>query len=255
MSSNFQLIKSTQFNGLAFDCYKDTDTQNSSSKEFWATREQIGRLLGYEDPVDAIKKIHKRNSERLDKFSRGDKMSLVEGERTVVREVTIYSFKGLLEICRCSNQPKAHQVIDFLWDIADEIRLTGSYNAPKGNVTLEAARLLQHMIDNPAYQMTKRSRESVSRYIFKLITGEDLDTFTENDQAELDSKHSEEIFSNIKRLRKALHLTQEALASLLGIHRNTVGRWENGIQKPNEELQSALAKLFNRPIEEILSNQ
>ena len=248
MSGNFQLVKSTQFNGFEFDCYKDTDNENTSSKEFWATREQIGRLLEYEDPTDAIAKIHKRNPERLDMFSRVDKLSSVEGARTVVREVTLYSFKGLLEICRCSNQPKAHQVIDFLWDIADEIRLTGSYNVPKGNVNLEAAKLLQDMMGNPAYPMTKRSRESVTRYIFKLITGEDLDTFTENDQAELNSKCS------IRRFRKALHLTQEALANLLGIHRNTVIRWENSTRKPSEEIQETLAKLFNCPIEEILRN-
>ena len=86
-------------------------------------------------------------------------------------------------------------------------------------------------------------------------TGEDLEVFTENDQAELDTKCNKEIFNNIRRLRKALHLTQEALASLLGIHRNTIGRWENGTQKPNEELQEALVKLFKHPIEEILNNQ
>lgn len=255
MSSNFQLVKSTQFNGLNFDCYQDTDSRNSSSKEFWATREQIGTLLGYENPEVAITKIHQRYPERLEKFSTVTKLVRVEGARTVVREVTLYSFRGLLEICRRSNMPKADAVMDFLYDIADEIRLTGSYNAPKENITLEAARLLQHMIDNPAYQMTKRSRESVTRYIFKLITGEDLETFTENDQAELNSKCNQEIFSNIKRLRKALHLTQEALASLLGIHRNTIGRWENGTQNPSEELQEALVKLFKRPIEEILSSQ
>ena len=39
----------------------------------------------------------------------------------------MYSFRGLLEICRYSNQPKADAVMDFLYDLADEIRRTGSY--------------------------------------------------------------------------------------------------------------------------------
>ena len=253
MSNNFQLVKSCHFNGIEFDCYQDTDSQNSSSKEFWATREQIGELLEYAEPMKAIAKIHERNPERLDNFSTIVKLTTVEGGRPVTRDFMVYSFKGLLEICRCSNQPKAHKVIDFLWDIADEIRLTGSYNAPNSQSNLEAAKLLQNMIDNPAYPLNKRSRESITRYIFRLVTGEDLTDFVEKDNAAYE--HKKEVFTNIRRLRKALHLTQEALASLLGISRHTVLRWENGTQKPCEEIHEALVKLFNRPIEEILSTQ
>jgi anti-repressor protein len=44
-----------------------------------------------------------------------------------MQSTTIYSFKGLLEICRYSNQPKANEVMDFLWEVADEIRRTGYY--------------------------------------------------------------------------------------------------------------------------------
>ena len=122
---NMMLVKSTDFNGIPFECYKDSAQDNSS--DFWATRTQIGLLLGYADPEDAIKKIHLRNKERIDKFSRGDKMSRVEGERVVTREVTVYNFRGLLEICRYSQQPVANNVMDFLYDIADEIRRAGFY--------------------------------------------------------------------------------------------------------------------------------
>jgi hypothetical protein len=41
-------------------------------------------------------------------------LSGVEGERTVTRSVKVYSFKGLLEICRYSNQPKANAVMDLV---------------------------------------------------------------------------------------------------------------------------------------------
>ena len=126
---NMMLVKSTDFNGIPFECYKDSAQDNSS--DFWATRTQIGLLLGYADPEDAIKKIHLRNKERIDKFSRGDKMSRVEGERVVTREVTVYNFRGLLEICRYSNQPAANAVIDFLWEIADDIRKNGMYLTDK----------------------------------------------------------------------------------------------------------------------------
>ena len=122
MTSNLQLVKSAQFNGIQFDCYAQDGQQDIS--DFWATRTQIGQLLEYENPKDAIAHIHMRNKERLDKFSRVVNLSTPEGG---TQNTTIYDFKGLLEICRYSNQPKANSVMDFLWEIADEIRRTGSY--------------------------------------------------------------------------------------------------------------------------------
>ncbi len=123
--NQLQLLTSKQFNGATLDCY--VEQGQTHSDDFWATREQIGILLGYKNPVDAIKKIHHRNKERLAFFSRRDELSLHEKNRTVTRKVTLYNFKGLLEICRFSNQPIANQVIDCLWEIADEIRRTGMF--------------------------------------------------------------------------------------------------------------------------------
>lgn len=122
------LLTTRNFNGVEFNCY---GADGSNDGDFWATREQIGQLLGYAEPTDAIKKIHKRNKERLNKFSRGDILSLVEGNRTVTRDVIVYSFRGLLEICRYSNQPAANAVIDFLWDVADDIRKHGMHMSDK----------------------------------------------------------------------------------------------------------------------------
>ena len=122
MSSALQILTTRNFNGLSFDCYHE-DGQDVG--DFWATSEQIGQLLGYKRPANAITKIHKQNKARLDKFSTNAVMAQVEGNRTVTRDVTVYNFKGLLEICRYSQQPKANAVIDWLWEIADELRRTG----------------------------------------------------------------------------------------------------------------------------------
>ncbi|MBQ8693348.1 MAG: hypothetical protein IJ520_09415 [Synergistaceae bacterium] len=75
------------------DCYGQN---GQDAGDFWATREQIGELLGYENPADAIRFIHKRNKARLDKFSMGVQIERgMKGARTA----TVYNFKGLLEIC------------------------------------------------------------------------------------------------------------------------------------------------------------
>ena len=110
-------------NGVALDCYK----AEQETDGFWATREQIGVLLGYENPRLSVANIHNRNRERLDKFSTVIKLVTVEGDRSVEREMTVYNFKGFLEICRFSNQPNANAVIDFAWSVMDEIRRTGFY--------------------------------------------------------------------------------------------------------------------------------
>ena len=145
MNNKLQLVTSKEFNGVTLDCY--IEPEHEKDGEFWATREQIGRLLEYAEPMKSIAKIHERNKERLDKFSTIVKLTTVEGTRTVTREVTVYSFKGLLEICRYSEQPRANAVMDFLWEVADEIRRTGSYGAIRNNPALpsgviEGARLI-----------------------------------------------------------------------------------------------------------------
>ena len=123
-TKELQLVKSTQFDGVKLDCY----WQEGDKGDFWATRSQIGQLLGYEYPVEAIGKIHNRNKARLDKFSRVTQIDLSSGGR---QNTTVYNFKGLLEICRYSNQPKADAVMDFLWEVADDVRVYGFFASPK----------------------------------------------------------------------------------------------------------------------------
>lgn len=121
-----EILTTRNFNGVALDCYKGDD-----NNDFWATREQIGRLLGYENPRKAIAIIHTRNKERLDKFSKGGQ---IEPPSRGLQSATVYNFRGLLEICRWSNQPKqpkADAVMDFLWDVADDIRKHGMYISDK----------------------------------------------------------------------------------------------------------------------------
>jgi hypothetical protein len=185
MEKALQVVKSREFEGKRFDLYEDGE------KEFYGTREQIGTLLEYEEPMRAIAHIHERNKERLDRFSTVAKLSKVEGTRIVTRDVTVYSFKGMLEICRHSNQPKADAVMDFLYDIADEVRKSGSYSTNKAgktdaemdlsrkrlalqekNANARLAKVLQRMIEHPAYPLTDDSKRVLVRDVAKLVTGE-----------------------------------------------------------------------------------
>lgn len=89
--------------------------------EYFLTREQIGRALGYSNPTNAIKNIHLKHKERLDKFSTWLTLSSIEGDRHVERERILYSRKGVMEICRWSRQPKADEFMDWCWDVIDNL--------------------------------------------------------------------------------------------------------------------------------------
>ena len=48
----------------------------------------------------------------------------------------------------------------------------------------------------------------------------------------------------IRQLRKEAGLTQEALGKKLGVIKQTVSSWENGISEPNSEILSNMASIF-----------
>ena len=157
-----ELLTTREFNGVALDCYK-ADNENDG---FWATREQIGQLLEYEYPREAIGKIHQRNKDRLDHFSSEVTLTTEAG----IRLTTVYNFKGLLEICRFSNQPKANAVIDFAWNVMDEIRRTGSYIPD-----IEAAKTLLNMVYDPIYGLKNSDREKIVAKAVQMLGGVQLD--------------------------------------------------------------------------------
>jgi len=92
--------------------------QATGQPEPGVTRQQLGEMLGYEHPDKSIANIHGRNKDRLDQFSGVIKMITPGG----TQDVTIYGFKGILEVCRFSKQPNAHTVIDWAWDKLDKLR-------------------------------------------------------------------------------------------------------------------------------------
>jgi len=108
------LFRKENFNGVECDLWKD------ENGEVWMTREQIGKSLEYGNPSDAIKNIHLRNKERLDKFSVQVKLSGTDGKQY---NTYLYSAKGVYEVCRFSKQPKANDFYDWVYDLLEGIRL------------------------------------------------------------------------------------------------------------------------------------
>lgn len=106
-----QLVKSETFGSIQCDIY-------AQGTDFCMTREQIGTALEYADPRDAIAKIHRRNRERLDLFSGVVNLSTPGG----MQETVVYSARGIYEICRWSQQPKANTFYDWVYDVLEGLR-------------------------------------------------------------------------------------------------------------------------------------
>lgn len=83
------------------------------------TRNQIGNALGYGNPQKAMDNIHARNKGRLDQFSVTLKLSGTDGK---LYDTHLYSEKGIYEIMRKSNQPKADDFYDFAYDVIEGLR-------------------------------------------------------------------------------------------------------------------------------------
>lgn len=134
--SEYSVVLQEAVNGISCDFY------SNGLGEFYMTRRQIGEALGYSDPEDAIRLLHKKHKDRLDQFSTWYKTNQVEGEREVQRERVLYSAKGVYEICRWSRQPAADAFFDRVYDILEGLR-TGKLRAsllPKQDQTTIAMR-------------------------------------------------------------------------------------------------------------------
>ncbi|MDY5016262.1 MAG: helix-turn-helix transcriptional regulator [Eubacteriales bacterium] len=59
--------------------------------------------------------------------------------------------------------------------------------------------------------------------------------------------------NRLRDLRRAKGLTQEALASLLGVSRQAVSKWEQGISSPDTDNLIALAKIYDLSLDELLT--
>lgn len=59
--------------------------------------------------------------------------------------------------------------------------------------------------------------------------------------------------SNIKLLRRARELSQQALASALDMKRSTLSSYENGFSEPNMEVLERMASFFGTSLDQLVS--
>lgn len=110
---NLSLVKQENFGSVLCDFWEN------ENGDIFMTREQIGKALEYSNPRVAITKIHARYKHRLDKFSVSTKLVSTDGKSY---ETVVYNAKGIYEICRHSEQPKADVFYDWVYDLLENLR-------------------------------------------------------------------------------------------------------------------------------------
>ena len=156
MNTNLSLATKQSFENVPCDFWSD-----KSNSDFWMTRDQIGTALGYDIPRIAISKIHDRHKERLDKFSGVTKLGTPQG----IQEVYLYSFRGVLEICRWSRQAKADEFMDWVWEIVDGLR-TGKYKLSSDSAVVPQSEFLQLVDDYTNFK--EETREHILSLAYEL---------------------------------------------------------------------------------------
>lgn len=135
--SNLTLITTETFNNLPCNFYRNIND------DILLTREQIGQALEYAYPDDALSKIHKRHFDRLDPLSVVVKLASTDGK---IYDTTLYSERGIMEICRWSNKPKANDFMDWTWDIISKYRHNELNTTPNIQSLIDAITTLTNTV-------------------------------------------------------------------------------------------------------------
>lgn len=154
MTQNLTLVTQKPFGSLTCNVYQDENNKN----EFYMTRRQIGEALGYVKADDAIWQIHERNKDRLDSFSETSVLGVAEGNRTVRREICVYTWRGVMEICRFSRQPNADKFMDFVWDVMEPLYYGRSVLATPDQTSAVAMQTIQALVDSTLKTQAETTR-------------------------------------------------------------------------------------------------
>ena len=140
--SNLQLITTENFGSIPCDFYRNMNN------DILLTREQIGSALEYANPGKAIQKIHLKHKDRLDPLSVKCKEIRYpqSGGAGIPVEITYYTERGIMEICRWSTKRKANKFMDWCWDVIEKYRNNQGFNNPNIDVFTNAITALTQTI-------------------------------------------------------------------------------------------------------------
>ena len=205
--TNLKLITTETFGDLSCNFYRNMND------DILLTREQIGIALEYSDPDVALSKIHKKHKDRLDELSVVTKLESTDGKEY---NTTLYSERGVMEICRWSRQPKANIFMDWVWDIIEKYR----HNELQPNLQplIDSLSILTQTITTMQQDInTLKEQQTAKRLPEKKYSRWETNTFNKlNALLSYVNTHSEETL----KLSEIIHLVIQETEDIYNIETN-----------------------------------
>lgn len=104
----------------------EIDFYRHENGDSYMTSEQIGQALEYRNPQISVLNIFNRNRQRLEPNSVLIDLISTDGKTYSTR---MFNERAIYEIVRKSGQPKADEFYDWVYEVLQQIRKTGSYEA------------------------------------------------------------------------------------------------------------------------------
>ena len=162
--ATMQVATTRNFGDLEIQVYENPQVGHSKAQDdFWMTREQVGTALEYGDPTKAIDNIHKRNADRLDPLSSTLNLRVEVGNHTQMRQMCVYTLRGVMEICRYSKQPKANAFMDFCWDVITALMRGETVSLKNGAIESKRQERFEQMIQSLTDIQTKMDALEAAR--------------------------------------------------------------------------------------------
>lgn len=161
--NELQLIETAEFDKVQCDFYGD-------GKDLYVTREQIGMALEYANPQKAIGNLHAAHKERMEKYSFLDSRN--------GRNIYFYNRKGIMELCRWSQQPKADAFMDWTWEVMDSlisghgklVALPRDYPSALRALADEAEKNIALVAENTMQKQIIAEYEPKAQYVDKILS-------------------------------------------------------------------------------------
>lgn len=158
---DLKLIKSSKFGQVECDIY-------SNEKEMFMTISQLANCLGYASK-SGVENIIDRNKYLKDKeFSSTHKMEVVEGDRTVSREMRFFTEDGIYEVTMLAKTEKAKEFRAFIRKLLKSLRKGEAKLIKSSNEQVELIEIKKKNADarlrNAKVREAKFLLEAVDKY-------------------------------------------------------------------------------------------
>lgn len=148
----------------------DIDFYLNKAKDIFVTIDQLAKGFGYKNRNGIEKMMERQQYLKEERFSTTDKLSVVEGDRTVLREVRLFNKRGITEIGMLSRTEQGTTFRQWIFDHIEQLE--------KQNYEFQLQRALEQPLRRNLTDAVKTWKHAngwsyslITNLLFKTVTG------------------------------------------------------------------------------------